>query len=630
MIRVGALRRIVASVVLAACAALPAAGVEPDELVYRVVLASFPSKDAAQSFSEEVRTRLEQSPQIARAALDSGLWFRVAVGAFDTRAEAEAALAAFEQQGMTGWIASEPQLVPAPPETASSPAASPAPPAPAPPAAATRAASAGIEDDAAGIAERLALLAPVTPDPATTTAIASRTLGLVAAIHIALERNHGLLAGAQRVVAGEAQVREARSELLPQMNLSVRGTQIDEDRAEASFGRDPEYQSVGSLSLDQILYSDEASSRYRVEQLLQAARQHEQEALVLDTVLATATAYLNLLRSEALLGIERENLTLSESNYARARNRLELGVANRAELYRWQTTKANAQARVVNADAAVKRARIELNRTMNQPLGNQYHAVTPSLDEPYFLVSAPAIRDALATPESRPRLREFFVEETLRGAPELKRLRSEMQAHDRRITAAGRKFYLPTLSASAGLDQEFSRRGAGQEKLQFQSPDGQFGGDTDDTEWQVGLEANLPIYQGGARLADQDRLRAEADELQLRYDDTLTGLRAQVMQQAFAAEASFDAIGFARTAAEAGGQNLELVIEAYERGAVPVIDVTDAQTSALISEQNAANALYDFLIDYLKLQRFTGQLDLISSDDDREAVRQRLEEALRS
>ena len=141
--------------------------------------------------------------------------------------------------------------------------------------------------------------------------------------------------------------------------------------------------------------------------------------------------------------------------------------------------------------------------------------------------------------------------------------------------------------------------------------------------------------RGGAQLTpthqvgeDRRRVQADLDTLQMRYEDALTRLREQVLRQALATEAAYDAIGDARIAAEAGRTNLAAVIEAYERGAVPMTDVTDAQALALTSDQSATNALYDFLIGYMELQRTTGQFDLIATDTDRAAMRKRLDEAL--
>ena len=59
-----------------------------------------------------------------------------------------------------------------------------------------------------------------------------------------------------------------------------------------------------------------------------------------------------------------------------------------------------------------------------------------------------------------------------------------------------------------------------------------------------------------------------------------------------------------------------------------VTDLVDAQFSAFNADQNAANAVYDFLIDYLRLQRFTGQFDIVASEADRAAMKERLRAAL--
>ena len=131
-----------------------------------------------------------------------------------------------------------------------------------------------------------------------------------------------------------------------------------------------------------------------------------------------------------------------------------------------------------------------------------------------------------------------------------------------------------------------------------------------------------------SRSADRKRARAELDQEQLRYDELALNLQAGVLQQALATEARFDQIAFTRTAATAGRNNLKLVTEAYERGVMTVTDLVDAQFAAFNAEQNAANAVYDFLIDYLKLQRYTGQFDITATDAERKAMQDSLKAAL--
>ena len=90
--------------------------------------------------------------------------------------------------------------------------------------------------------------------------------------------------------------------------------------------------------------------------------------------------------------------------------------------------------------------------------------------------------------------------------------------------------------------------------------------------------------------------------------------------------ASLANIDLSREAAEASRNNLALVSDSYARGAVSIIDLIDAQQAALISEQQAANAIYDFLLDLLRVERAAGRFSFFMKDEDREMFYRRLDE----
>jgi outer membrane protein TolC len=176
---------------------------------------------------------------------------------------------------------------------------------------------------------------------ANATVSASGELTLIEAIARALSHNFALLAGAQNVAISTANVGIARGALLPQVDMALHGSKIDSDRAVAGIGRTPEYQSFASASLQQMLYSDKKVAAYQVQRILEASRKLEQEARVLDTVLATAVAYLDLLRAVALLEVDRENLKVTEANYQRripacigVGIRSEVSLGNRSAMHR--------------------------------------------------------------------------------------------------------------------------------------------------------------------------------------------------------------------------------------------------------------------------------------------------------
>jgi outer membrane protein TolC len=55
-----------------------------------------------------------------------------------------------------------------------------------------------------------------------------------------------------------------------------------------------------------------------------------------------------------------------------------------------------------------------------------------------------------------------------------------------------------------------------------------------------------------------------------------------------------------------------------------ILNLLDAQSTALIAELDAANSLYDFITDFMAVQRAVGQIDLFLDVASREAFLQRL------
>ncbi|UCC85495.1 MAG: TolC family protein [Gemmatimonadota bacterium] len=84
-------------------------------------------------------------------------------------------------------------------------------------------------------------------------------------------------------------------------------------------------------------------------------------------------------------------------------------------------------------------------------------------------------------------------------------------------------------------------------------------------------------------------------------------------------------IGLSRDAADAARNNFELVQDSYSRGAASIIDLLDAQNTALIAELRAANAIYDFLIQLMNVERAAGRFDFFTSAEERDAFFDRLD-----
>lgn len=88
--------------------------------------------------------------------------------------------------------------------------------------------------------------------------------------------------------------------------------------------------------------------------------------------------------------------------------------------------------------------------------------------------------------------------------------------------------------------------------------------------------------------------------------------------------ASYPGIRLSRDAADADGSNLELVTDAYVRGIKSIIDLIDAQNQYLVADQQAANAVYDFLIDIMTMQRSIGNFIIFATPEKLDGWMERL------
>ena len=81
----------------------------------------------------------------------------------------------------------------------------------------------------------------------------------------------------------------------------------------------------------------------------------------------------------------------------------------------------------------------------------------------------------------------------------------------------------------------------------------------------------------------------------------------------------------AQEAASAALENLGIVRDAYSEGAVDILKLLDAQNQALNAELDAANAVFDHLIDLMAVQRAVGRFDYFRSPQERDSFLRNLD-----
>jgi outer membrane protein len=448
---------------------------------------------------------------------------------------------------------------------------------------------------------------------------------LASAAQEAVRVNLDLEAARRSVASGVQDVHRARASLLPQVQATATGTMVRTETAAASLGQQPERTAESGLSFSQTLIDDQTWANYSVAGHQQTGREADRRRTELDVVLQATTAYLNVLSAKAIARIERENLRVTRSNLEVAQLRERTGAASLADVYRWESELATSRKNVIDADARVQVAGLQLNQVLNRPLEEPFQLEDTRIDDPTLITSEPRLLDYFGNVETFALFRDFMVTEGRAASPELRAVDASLAAQRRIGSAASRAFWLPTLSLQGGLTSTLSRGGAGSTPSgPITLPRGP------DNTWSFRLRAALPIFTGFARGAARTQANIEVERLTFERQSLDRSVALQIRSALQLGGASWAAIGQARAAAEAARKNLELVSDAYARGAVSITTLLDAQEAALKADEAAAGAVYTFLSDLMKVERAIGEFYFLRTPEARQSFLKRLDDFYRA
>jgi outer membrane protein len=448
------------------------------------------------------------------------------------------------------------------------------------------------------------------------------TLSLAETMRGAAQTNLDLAAANLEVASGTQDVRLARANLLPQIESQIGETFTREGTSAASLGQQPERLVDGGVTFSLPLYSEQAWAGYGTQRRLQRGREADRDQLRLDVVLDAAEAYLGVLQARTVADVRRSTLYHNRSNLEVARLREGVGSASRADIYRWQGEVANARRDVIAADAQVRVALLELKRILNRPLDRPVAQRPVALGDPALLAQDSTILTWLDDPARLAMLSQFLVSEAFRMSPELAQVDATISAQERQRTAAGRAFWLPSFSLQGGFNNTFDRGGAGSSGPAFPSP--LAFPTAPDLTWQFKVQASLPLFTGFGRTATRAQTDIDLERLRVQRQGIRLAVDQRVRAALESAASTYAAIALTRDASEAANRNYELVSDAYARGSASITALIDAQSAAESSAESAANALNDFFVDLMRVERAMGDFSTLRPPEERQAFLERL------
>jgi len=435
--------------------------------------------------------------------------------------------------------------------------------------------------------------------------ISGPTHGLLQITREALAKNQDLKVEQYAFRAGTEEIARARSQLLPQISAGL-GTTRRRETAAVSAGFFPEESTDGSINLDQLIYSDAATASLTIQKELQRDREQVLHQFRLDVIQAAATAYYVALNSRAQLAIEESNLNVTRANRELARDRVRIGISTPADIYRWDAEVARAQIRLLDAQATLTKSWTSLTRILHRPQSDRFALTKANFNEP-FVITRREFETLVNSPADFERFSAFMIDRGLNQAPELAQIDARLAAKDRELVSQKRSYWLPEFSIGGRYTSNLNQSGAGA---------GDFTGEGIN-DWNVGIQATLPLFVGGLRKANVTRASLEVQQLRAFRYSTAERVEEEIRNRLSEAQAAFGQIDLSEAAAEASRKNFELVSDAYARGTVSIIDLLDAQNASLDAKGAVIDSYHQFMIIIMAMQRAIGGFDFLLPADER-------------
>ena len=432
-----------------------------------------------------------------------------------------------------------------------------------------------------------------------------KALDLIQAMDIAIKQNVDLEVRKARTEGYRQDRNKAASYFWPQVTARGQYVQVDKDRADASMGMQPIYRTTVGAEASWALFNDEIISSFRAAGLSAEAAAYEEEIVRLDIMQDAANAFLDNLSAMALFRIKTDNLRLIEKNLELARGRVRVGISGREEVYRLESEEALRRSQLMEAESQVDQARVALNRILGEDQDNLWNLQDVRVNdaETFYLYSR--LTQMLDNMQGVRKLTSYLLILGQDSAPEIKALDQAMEAGRIMYEQKKRKFFMPDLSAKFEYDYEVDKK-SGKTAPFSSTAFTRAPYEADDHEWSVGVVLSVPIFQGGGRLADSEKALSELNGLKAQKRRANELIAQRIRSAMLRMNYSSPNIDLTKLAAENAGKNLEVIQDKYARGKASLIDLLDAQTESLVQQQSAALAEYQFIKDYIEMQRALG------------------------
>ena len=420
------------------------------------------------------------------------------------------------------------------------------------------------------------------------------SLTLKQAVTIALEKNPERKAALADTKAAAADVKDARSFLLPHVTFSetatrgndpvyVFGSKLRQQRFttadfELNFLNTPAPFNNFSTRFGGTwnLFDSFASWRgiHRAE-LAKEAVEHELKRADQGVVFNVVNAYDGVLLARKELEVAEQAVKTAQAILERSQTRVESGVAVESDLLNAQVRLASRKQELIRAQNNLSLARAELARAMG---------ISPDTEiEP---------AEILAERSLPQKSLDELEKQALEGRPDWKRIQSEEAAQQQSVSIAKSSFG-PRVNAFADWEADnptFVSGGGG-------------------NNWVAGIEIQVDLFQGGARRAKLQHEQAIQQKVAALKEAARDAIRLEVRRAYYDFDTARQQVDVAKAAIAQAQESLRITQNRYESGVSTITDLLGAEEAASRSQADYWQMVCRYQTSYANLELAAGTLN---------------------
>lgn len=449
------------------------------------------------------------------------------------------------------------------------------------------------ERNVSGFVARAALAGALLVISCALATQAQTPITLQKAVEIALEKNPVRKAALADQKAAGANVNLSRSALLPHLVFSegftrgddpvfVFGTKLRQERFTAAdfslttLNTPPPINNFATrFSANWNVFDSGASwfNLSRSRQLQQAAGR-QLDRTEQELVYRVVEAYYGLLLATKQQRVAEDAVKTAQATLAQSRARYETGMTVESDLLSSQVDLGERQQELIRARNDMELARAQLSHELGASFDASYEPAETLAERAFPLAPLPDLeREAL---EKRPDLQSVRLEESAQG----------------KSVAAAKSAFGPRVNLFLGWEADNQRFTGG-------------GGNN----WVGGVELQLDIFQGGAKLAGLAQQKAYAEKIAALRESAESGVRLQLRRAYLDFDANRQQVEVARASVSQAEESLRISQNRYQEGLTTITELLRTEEAARRSQADYWQAVYRLQTSYAGVELAKGTLN---------------------